>query len=831
MIEPIHILILEDNPMDAELMIRALKKEGLQFTNTIVDNRNDFIEALNNETFDLILSDNSLPQFDATEAVQIVRKSFPYLPFILVTGTVNEDFVISIMKLGIDDYILKDRLTRLPSAIANAIDSRKNLQKKLQAEKELIKSEAKYRFLIERIRKGIYALDTEWRVLYMNNQAAQLFNCDPEKIIGKIMWEEFPHLKGNKFYLAYQDAMRLQKEVHLEGYSEDYKIFFSVNAYPSNEGIVITFDDITEQKKIEKAYDKSQEEYRDMVARISDAFISLDKNFNYVFLNKQAGELIRKNPEDLIGKNVWEVFPDAIGSNTYHAFNQALKTQKNIRNIDYYPPLDLWQENHIYPSENGLSIFIRDISEEKRKDLAIQKSQEQYKEMVERITDGFYSLDRECRYLFLNDKACDIIQHTREEVLGKTVWDIFPDLVGSAVYKAFMKALDEQVYVQLTEHYEVTGIWKDIHVYPSKEGLSVFVSDVSEKMKNEIAAKESEEVRNLIMSSALDAIVCADLNGKFIFWNKRAEALFGWTFDEIKDKALTETIIPKQHRKAHAHSWDKYLQTGEKHVSGRIVEITALNKAGKEFPIELFMIPIKTGKTEFFCAFIRDISERKNLERKLLDQQKKAAKEITATAIDAQEKERNFIGQELHDNINQILVGTKMMLQMTMSDVDKNKHFLSNCIESLNEVIVENRKLAHEMVTPNLEQESVLTMLQTLVENMFIGSNPKVTVSVAQDAEEKLNNKQKLTLYRIAQEQCANILKYANAGQVDISVTIKDDRVRLIIKDDGQGMDATKKVNGIGLRNINSRLSIYNGSSEITTAPGQGFTLAVHLPV
>jgi len=478
-----------------------------------------------------------------------------------------------------------------------------------------------------------------------------------------------------------------------------------------------------------------------------------------------------------------------------------------------------------------LSIFIRDISEEKRKDLAIQKSQEQYKEMVERITDGFYSLDRECRYLFLNDKACDIIQHTREEVLGKTVWDIFPDLVGSAVYKAFMKALDEQVYVQLTEHYEAAGIWNDIHVYPSNEGLSVFVSDISEKMKNEIAAKESEEVRNLIMSSALDAIVCVNNENKFIFWNKRAEELFGWTFEEIKNETLTTTIVPLQHRHNHEHAMERYFVTGEKKVSGRMLELTALKKSGKEFPIELFMIPIKTGKTEFFCAFIRDISERKILERKLLDQQKKAAKEITATAIDAQEKERNFIGQELHDNINQILVGTKMMLQMTMSDVEKNKHLLTNCIESLNEVIVENRKLAHEMVTPNLEQESVLSMLQTLVENMFIGSNPKVTVSVAQDAEEKLNNKQKLTLYRIAQEQCANILKYANAGQVDISVTIKDDRVRLIIKDDGQGMDATKKVNGIGLRNINSRLSIYNGSSEITTAPGEGFTLVVHLPV
>jgi PAS domain S-box-containing protein len=568
-----------------------------------------------------------------------------------------------------------------------------------------------------------------------------------------------------------------------------------------------------------------------MVARISDAFISLDKNFNYVFLNKQAGELIRKNPEDLIGKNVWEIFPDAIGSNTYHAFNQALKTQKNIRNIDYYPPLDLWQENHIYPSENGLSIFIRDISEEKRKDLAIQKSQEQYKEMVERITDGFYSLDRECRYLFLNDKACDIIQHTREEVLGKTVWDIFPDLVGSAVYKAFMKALDEQVYVQLTEHYEVTGIWKEIHVYPSKEGLSVFVSDISEKMKSEIAAKESEEVRNLIMSSALDAIVCVNHSNQFIFWNRRAEELFGWTFEEVQTKTLETTIIPKKFRHDHTHAMHRYLETGESHVAGKMLELTALNKDGKEFPIELFMIPVKTGSTEFFCAFIRDISTRKKLERKLNEQRRKNEIEKMAVALDAQEKERNFIGQELHDNINQILVGTKMMLQMTKSDVEKNKHFLDNCIESLNEVIVENRKLAHEMVTPNVEQESVLTMLQTLVENMFISSTPKVTVSVEENVEEKLNTKQKLTFYRIAQEQCANIIKYANASHVEINVTIKDDKVNLIIKDNGQGMDASKKVNGIGLRNINSRLSIYNGSSEITTAPGEGFTLVVHLPV
>lgn len=714
MIEPIHILILEDNPMDAELMIRALKKEGLQFTNTIVDNRNDFIEALNNETFDLILSDNSLPQFDATEAVQIVRKSFPYLPFILVTGTVNEDFVISIMKLGIDDYILKDRLTRLPSAIKSALEKKQTEQEKKEAEQKLIESEYKYRSMIERISDGFFVLDKDWNFQYVNTVAAKLFNQSAAAIVGKNIWAEFPVTIGGAIHNSLQQAYATQKEIFYEGYSPYFQRWVQLSAYPSRDGVVV-----------------------------------------------------------------------------------------------YY----------------------RDITEKKEADLALQKGQEQYKEMVERITDGFYSLDRECRYLFLNDKACDIIQHTREEVLGKTVWEIFPDLVGSAVYNAFMKALDEQVYVHLTEHYEVTGIWKDIHVYPSKEGLSVFVSDISEKMKSEIAAKESEEVRNLIMSSALDAIVCVNHSNQFIFWNRRAEELFGWTFEEVQTKTLETTIIPKNFRHEHTHAMHRYIETGESHVAGKMLELTALNKDGKEFPIELFMIPVKTGSTEFFCAFIRDISTRKKLERKLNEQRRKNEIEKMAVALDAQEKERNFIGQELHDNINQILVGTKMMLQMTISDVDKNKHFLSNCIESLNEVIVENRKLAHEMVTPNVDQESVLTMLQTLVENMFISSTPKVTVSVEENVEEKLNNKQKLTLYRIAQEQCANIIKYANASHVEINVTIKDDKVNLIIKDNGQGMDASKKVNGIGLRNINSRLSIYNGSSEITTAPGEGFTLVVHLPV
>jgi signal transduction histidine kinase len=95
-----------------------------------------------------------------------------------------------------------------------------------------------------------------------------------------------------------------------------------------------------------------------------------------------------------------------------------------------------------------------------------------------------------------------------------------------------------------------------------------------------------------------------------------------------------------------------------------VLETTVVNRFGKEFPVEFFALKVVTDNNSFTCAYIRDISERKELQLQLARQEKKAAREITATAIDAQEKERNVIGQELHDNINQLLAGTKLILHM-----------------------------------------------------------------------------------------------------------------------------------------------------------------------
>lgn len=105
---PLKFLLLEDNKQDTELLQRLLKKEFATSNYTLTTNKESFLEALNSLDPDIILSDNELPRYSASEALVAVRQRSRYIPFILITGTASDEFAASILKAGADDYILKD---------------------------------------------------------------------------------------------------------------------------------------------------------------------------------------------------------------------------------------------------------------------------------------------------------------------------------------------------------------------------------------------------------------------------------------------------------------------------------------------------------------------------------------------------------------------------------------------------------------------------------------------------------------------------------------------------------------------------------------------------
>lgn len=156
-----------------------------------------------------------------------------------------------------------------------------------------------------------------------------------------------------------------------------------------------------EERTAELTY--TSKKLQDTFLRISDAFIALDKNFCYTYLNKQAEQLTGYKAASLLGKNIWEVFPVAVGSATYDAFNKAMKEQRHIINEDYFAPLKLWQESHIYPSTEGISVFIRNINDRKNAEYKIFKANRLYffisqvNQMIVRVKDEKTLFDETCR--------------------------------------------------------------------------------------------------------------------------------------------------------------------------------------------------------------------------------------------------------------------------------------------------------------------------------------------------------------------------------------------------------------------------------------------------
>jgi len=119
--DPIKILFVEDVAADAEMIWHEITKSGILFTKKLVDNRKDYIAALKSFDPELIISDYSLPQFDGMSALFIRNELAPNVPFILVTGSINEEIAVEVMRSGADDYVIKQNLSRLGSAILNAM--------------------------------------------------------------------------------------------------------------------------------------------------------------------------------------------------------------------------------------------------------------------------------------------------------------------------------------------------------------------------------------------------------------------------------------------------------------------------------------------------------------------------------------------------------------------------------------------------------------------------------------------------------------------------------------------------------------------------------------
>lgn len=214
------------------------------------------------------------------------------------------------------------------------------------------------------------------RCLFANKPLLEWFEKTPEEMVGIHKQD----LMSEEEYLQYQPYIQHVLKGEPQSFERTFfkingKMIYTHTQYVPDiqDGIVKGFysliHDYSEVRSAELELRKKTAQIEDLLENITDGFIALDENRCYTYANQHTGKMLEKDPVSLIGQSIWKLFPDAVGSATYQAIETAYLEKKYVCNEDYYEPLNLWQENRIYPSGNGLSIFIRDISERKNEEM------------------------------------------------------------------------------------------------------------------------------------------------------------------------------------------------------------------------------------------------------------------------------------------------------------------------------------------------------------------------------------------------------------------------------------------------------------------------------
>jgi|GEM_PF-2524712 len=243
--------------------------------------------------------------------------------------------------------------------------------------------------------------------------------------------------------------------------------------------------------------------------------------------------------------------------------------------------------------------------------------------------------------------------------------------------------------------------------------------------------------------------------------------------------------------------------------------------------IEMKLIPTRDAQHKLvrIDGIANNVTERVKLEKKLAFEKSNKQQQLTEAVITAQENERSFLGEELHDNINPILATAKLYLECAIGEEEKRVNLIKDSRGFILTAMNEIRKLSRSLVPPSLGEISLTDALNDMIEHLKVVHKIQFITNWNIPDEKQIDDKLKLTIYRIMQEQMNNILKHSNAGSVIISLKQQENALEFKITDDGIGFDSTLKKKGVGLQNIISRTEMCNGKVLINTSPGNGCQL------
>jgi PAS domain S-box-containing protein len=544
--QSLRILFVEDNLSDAELIWRHLKREKIIFTKELVYTCDAYLASLSSFHPNLIISDFSLPQFDGMQALLLRNDLAPDIPFILVTGSINEEVAVKCMKSGADDYILKDSLSRLGEAVKSAIKKKEVVDQKETAERllreslEAIKrSQREFQNYFESGAIGMSVTGPDKKWIQVNEKLCHMFGFTREELLGKT-WMDITHpddlAENNSLFteaiLGNIDKYELEKRF-LRKDGKVIDIYLSVVCQRNEDGSIhhflSSYIDMTERKSFEEQIEHQRIMLRTLIDNLPSPVYILDNEGRKVIANKADLRNIGiENESDAIGKTDLELFPGEIGKRGHLDNLQIINSGSTIIDREEVFYNKHGEKTYLLTSKvplfdinkkiSGLVGIGYDITERKMMEEKIHESETYYRTLVDLSPDGIFICNYEGIITYSSKKIADIFKlpEGSNNILDSSILEwVSPDFHETVVGR-MKDILSGNINPEIREYkllrYDRTPFWAELSSSPityKNMGLLVVCRDITQR-KNVadelLIAKEKAEESDRLKTAFLHNI-------------------------------------------------------------------------------------------------------------------------------------------------------------------------------------------------------------------------------------------------------------------------------------------------------------------------------------
>ena len=519
-------------------------------------------------------------------------------------------------------------------SIVFVVSSRKTAERRLREQREVLK------ITLSSIGDAVIATDLNGAINFFNPTAEALTGWTRAEVTGKPLDEVFRLINESTRESVESPFAKIKRDglvVSLANHTilirkDGREVPIDDSGAPIKDsdgriiGAVIVFHDVSDRRGAEA--DKSL--LASIVESSEDAIISKDFNRKILSWNKGAENIFGFTAAEAIGKDISMLFPRELLDEE----NEIVEKIKLGESVEYYETLRRRKDGSdvpvfltVSPIRNSagdiiaVSKIAHDISERRR-------AEGRFRQVIEGAPNGMVMIDQAGKITLVNAQVESLFGYGRDELLGQTIELLVPKRFHShhSTYRAeFMKSPSAR---PMGVGRDLHGVRKDGSEFPVEIGLNPIeteqgvmvlgtIVDITERTRAEADLRASESLKEAILTTALDAVVTIDREGKIVEFNPAAERIFGYAREKVIGQEMAELIIPPSMRDAHHKGFKHFLSTGEAPIINKRLELDAVRADGTEFPVELTISRIGSEAEPFFTSFIRDITERKRAENEI----------------------------------------------------------------------------------------------------------------------------------------------------------------------------------------------------------------------